>query len=112
MGDMMGFGEVTNNLGKAGGFNVLVGNEVVRDKDDAVLIKDGAPNLFKFLDGRRCCNIVCKDAVEPAGDEVTWFNEVLTCVFGEDFVSWSFPSCIHPFFYPKFSGHWPLGGKH
>lgn len=82
---MMGFGEVTDNLGKAGGFNVLVGNEVVRDKDDAVLIKDGAPNLFKFLDGRRCCNIVCKDAVESAGDEVTWFNEVLSCVFGEDF---------------------------
>ena len=56
--------EVADNLSQAGGLNVLIRREMVRNQGNLRLIEDGLANLIELCNGRRSRNIVGQDHIE------------------------------------------------
>ena len=56
--------EIADNLSQAGGLNVLIRREMVRNQGNLGLIEDGLANLIELCNGRRSRNIVGKDHIE------------------------------------------------
>jgi hypothetical protein len=64
------FGEVAYGFGLFGRFDVFVGGEVVGDEGDFVAVEHRPADFLELDDRRRPGDVVRKDEVEPAFDEL------------------------------------------
>ncbi|OPY11763.1 MAG: hypothetical protein A4E66_01294 [Syntrophus sp. PtaB.Bin001] len=70
VGDLLLPGKVAHDLALGGGADVLVGGEMVRDKDHLVPVKDFLPSsLAEFVDGQRGRDIVSQGDIHLCIDQ-------------------------------------------
>ena len=70
--DAVTAGEFPALLGLLGGLDVFIGDEVVQDDGDTVLIKDlGKAVLCKFVDGNRGGDVIAQDDVQLCADKLS-----------------------------------------
>jgi hypothetical protein len=79
------FGEVAQGFRLFSGLDVLVGGKMVGDEGDFVLVEDRSADFVEFDDRRRAGDVVGKDEVDPAADELAGDDFVEARVAGENF---------------------------
>ena len=90
MADAMAAGKFTALLALFCGLDVLVGNEVVQNDGDAVLIKNGVKSgFFKFVDSNRGGNVVAQNDIQLCTDQLAGNHGGEACVGSQDFLSHS-----------------------
>ena len=70
--DAVGAGEFSALLGLLGGLDVLIGDEMVQNDGDLVLIKDGVETgLGELIDGHGGGDVVAQDDVQLCADQLS-----------------------------------------
>ncbi len=80
-----GPGEFTHDFALLGGFNILVGCEVVGNQHNLFpVIYFFFSQLFKFGNSHRSSDVIAQDDIDPAVDQFTRFHRLFSGMVSQD----------------------------
>ena len=85
VGDIMTTGKLSDTFAVFRRFNILIGNKVIRNKCDLVLIKNSlVVHLLHLIDRYRRCDIISKNQIQICFDQLSCFYLCKTRVRCQD----------------------------